>query len=200
LAAGPVGWGETVLGNAPFTAIQFLYADNFFKWMVFENPKWDFRTFDYDRDVALADKKLSAHIDAVNPDLRPFKSRGGNIIHYHGWSDPGVSPLNSINYYESVVATITHEQTTEFYRLFMVPGMAHCGGGPGPDEFDPLAAIQAWAENGDAPDRIVAVRRNRGAIERSRPLCPFPQVARWDGRGDVDRASSFGCVSPSPTR
>jgi len=189
---GPMGWGLYVAGAGPKNSSQFLYADGFARLMVMENPDYDSLSFDYDRDMPAAVAKLSHTIDASDPDLRAYAAHGGKLIHYHGWNDPGVSPLNSVNYYEQVGRALGNPPT-DFYRLFMVPGMQHCTGGPGTDHFDALAALEQWVEKGQAPDRIEAAHLEGGTTVRTRPLCPYPQVARWDGRGSRDAAGSFRC-------
>ena len=126
--------------------------------------------------------------------------RGGKMIVYHGYSDPDISPLNSINYYESVVQTsgepsdLALKHTRDFFRLFMVPGMNHCVGGPGPDRFDALSVLEQWVEQGIAPSRIIASHLNNGAVDRSRPLCPYPEIARYNGTGSTNLAENFECV------
>jgi len=192
---GPMGWSAYVAGAGPKKASQFLYADGFARFMVKENPDFDSLGFDYDRDMPAALAKLSKTIDASDPDLKPYARHGGKLIQYHGWSDPGVSPLNSVDYYEQV-ARVYGKPSADFYRLFMVPGMQHCTGGPGADHFDALAALEQWVEQGKAPDRIVAAHLKDGAVERTRPLCPYPQVARWDGKGSQDAAENFRCEQP----
>jgi feruloyl esterase len=163
--------------------------------MVMEKPDYDPLTFDYDRDMPNAVAKLSKTIDATDPDLAAFKAHGGKLIQYHGWSDPGVSPLSSVNYYTAVGRRL-HGDPSGFYRLFMVPGMQHCVGGPGPDHFDALAALEQWVEQSKAPDRLIATHLTDGKPDRTRPLCPYPQVAKWDGKGSTDVAESFGCGKP----
>jgi len=192
---GPMGWATYVSGPAPKKASQFLYADGFARFMVMGKPGYDSLTFDYDRDMPEAIQKLSGLIDAINPDLAGFEARGGKLIQYHGWSDPGVSPLWSVNYYEKVGEHLRGDPSG-FYRLFMVPGMQHCAGGPGPDHFDALAALEQWVEHSKAPDRILATHMTDGKPDRTRPLCPYPQVAKWDGKGNTDQAESFGCGKP----
>jgi feruloyl esterase len=192
---GPMGWERYVSGPAPKQAAQFLYSDAFARGMVMEKPSYDSLTFDYDRDMPEAIDKLSSMIDASNPDLSGFEARRGKLIQYHGWSDPGVSPLSSVNYYTAVGEHLRGDPSG-FYRLFMVPGMQHCTGGPGPDHFDALAALEQWVEHAKAPDRIVATHLTDSKPDRTRPLCPYPQVAKWDGKGNTDQAESFGCVKP----
>ena len=191
---GPMGWAAYVSGTAPKKASQFLYGDAFARGMVMENLNYDSLTFDYDRDMPVAVTKLSKMIDATSPDLSAFKGRDGKLIQYHGWSDPGVSPRSSVDYYTRVAQRLG--DPSNFYRLFMVPGMQHCVGGPGPDHFDALAALEQWVEHGKAPDRIVASHMTGATIDRSRPLCPYPQVAHWTGSGSTDRAENFACGQP----
>jgi feruloyl esterase len=157
----------------------------------------------FDSDIEYTDSKLAALFNAVNPDLGPFKARGGKLIHYHGWSDPDITPLNSINYYESVVKAQGDEahglsRTREFYRMFMVPGMWHCAGGPGATSFDMIEPLNNWVEKGIAPDQVLATRMANGALQRTRPLCPYPQEAQWKGIGSTDDAANFVCALPTP--
>jgi feruloyl esterase len=126
--------------------------------------------------------------------LTAFKARGGKLIQYHGWNDQQISAQNSINYYERVVGrTGSAQETEEFYRLFMVPGMNHCAGGQGPDSLDSINAIEQWVEQGRAPSRIIASRAVGGQIERTRPLCPYPQVVVYKGTGSTNDAENFAC-------
>jgi feruloyl esterase len=189
--AGSGGWSSWVTGSAPYEATHWKAAESFFRYMVMHDPKYDPFSFDYDRDKA-ALEKLAPVLDAVDPNLRPFARRGGRLILYHGWSDPDISPLNTIRYYKQV-EQVVGPKTPEFARLFMVPGMQHCGGGPGTDSFDAVAAIQRWVEEGTAPAQIVASHGTRGVVERTRPLCPYPQAAAYKGKGDVNDAGSFVC-------
>ena len=175
---------------------------DFYKYMVFEDPNWDFHTLDFDHDIALADARLGPVIDSTNPDISQFKGLGGKLIMYHGWDDPRVNPRNSINYLGEVAAAMHHHhhgddedsarETGSFLRLFMVPGMGHCGGGPGPNTFDTLTALEQWVERGVAPARIIA--SGGEVLGRTRPLCPFPQVARYIGHGSIDEAENFVCA------
>jgi feruloyl esterase len=135
-----------------------------------------------------------AFFTANDPDLSAFK---GKIVMYHGWADPVVPPMESIRYYDSVARAMPGK-APGFLRLFMVPGMGHCGGGPGPNTFDALGALDRWVTQGIAPDRIVASHSTGGAVDRTRPLCPYPQVARWNGVGSSDEAASFACAAPRP--
>jgi feruloyl esterase len=160
-----------------------------------EDPNWDWRTFDLERDTALALEK-GGYVEVTDPDLSAFKSRGGKLLMYHGWNDGGtggaISPLNSVNYYSSVLAKMGPHQD-DWLRLFMVPGMDHCGGGPGPNQFPVVTAMENWRERGKAPDQITAYHVNANRVDLSRPLCPYPQVAVYRGTGDTNEAANFIC-------
>jgi feruloyl esterase len=200
---GQGGWAAWTTGTAPSTGTHALAADGFFKNMVFDDPKWDFRTFDYDTDVKVALKKVGPLLDAVDTDLRPLQRRGAKLLVYHGWSDPDISPLNTINYYESVRSTLQGKRsrdeglkaTQAFFRLFMVPGMQHCSGGPGTSTFDMLTALEDWVEKDKAPEVIQASRVIPGGV-RTRPLCLYPAVAAYTGSGSTDDAANFTCRAP----
>jgi feruloyl esterase len=173
----------------------------FFRYFVYADPHWDFSSFDFRTGPALVDARLADALDATDPDLRPFQRRGGKLIHYHGFSDPDIPPQASIDYHDRVVARVREDagnpNADSFYRLFMVPGMGHCGGGPGPNSFDMLAALERWAERGAAPMRILATKFRdddpRHGVLRTRPLCPHPLAAHYRGRGSRDEARNFSC-------
>jgi feruloyl esterase len=186
-------WSAWIVGaDTPPKNRQHLIADNLFKYMVFNNVAWDWKTFDFAKDVAHADQQVGV-VNSINPDLLPFKKRGGKLLQYHGWYDPAISPLNSINYFSSVQQKIG--STKDFYRLFMLPGVAHCGGGPGASDFDRMQTIVQWVEEGKAPDRLVASRSGSNGTTRTRLLCPHPLIARYQGKGNSDDAANFTCVS-----
>ena len=188
-----LGWAPLV-GGPNANAI----GDTYFKFVVFEETNWDFRTLDFDRDVGLAQQIDDGLLAATNPDLTEFASRGGKLILIHGWSDQYISPRYSIEYYESVVERMgSSERTADVMRLFLAPGMAHCGGGTGPNTFNSLPLIERWVEQGMAPDRIIASHLTGGVVDRTRPLCPYPQVAQYQGTGSTDEAANFACVNPN---
>ncbi len=164
--------------------------------MAFEkdDPNYDWKTFDFDEDPAKTGF-IRSILDARNPDLSPFQQRGGKILMYFGWADTALNPLMGVDYYEQVVETMG-DRTTDFFRLFVVPGMFHCRGGLGVDRFDALTNLINWVELGKAPDRIVAARVEEGAVEMTRPLCPYPETARYRGSGDPNDAASFECHDP----
>ena len=133
-------------------------------------------------------------MDATNSNLTPFVEHGGKLIMYHGWSDPGIPPLNTVQYYKKVMDSLGVAKTSSSVRLFMIPGMNHCRGGDGTDKFDGVAALSQWIENGKAPDQIMASHQNAAKkVDRTRPLCPYPQVATYRGSGSTDDAASFSC-------
>lgn len=183
------GWEPAAGGPGPFQIV-----DHYFKYVVFKNPEWNFRTLDFDRDVGLAERMDDGLLNATNPDLHKFAQRGGKLLIFHGWSDELISPLNTIEYYESVVKAMGASKTEGFVRLFMVPGMGHgLGRGPGPGTFDMTAALEAWVEKGDAPTRVIGSHVSDGKTDRTRPLCPYPQLAVYNGSGSTDDAASFTC-------
>jgi feruloyl esterase len=197
-------WERYVSGDGPRGGRHLALADGFLKHVIFQDPNYDFRRFNYDTDLPMAIAKVSSLIDAMDPNLRPLQQRGGKLIVYHGWNDPSIPALNSIDYYESVIATLGKGKSREaaiadvqsFYRMFLVPGMQHCSGGPGTDNFDMLTALENWVEKGQAPDTIPATHRTAGRVDRSRPLCPYPQVAVYSGSGSTDDAANFACRMP----
>lgn len=161
-----------------------------------QDPNWDPMTFDLETDLALA-LKSAGFIEASDPDLAKFKARGGKLLLYHGWADPGPAPENTVNYYEAVNRKLGGAQD-DWMRLFLMPGVGHCGGGVGPDQADFLGALERWKEDGVAPGQIIATRPagRGGSAPMSRPLCPHPQVARYTGSGSTDDAKNFRCVAP----
>ena len=167
-----------------------------FQQVVFNNPNWDFLSLDFDKDVALADKLDKDLIGATDPNLKEFFAHGGKLIVYHGWNDQLITPLNSIDYYNSVAAKMGGvDKIDGSFRLFMAPAMNHCDGGDGPSRFDTVAALEQWVEQGKAPDRMVASHVSAGnQVDRTRPLCPYPLVARYSGTGSSDEAVNFTCV------
>jgi len=167
-----------------------------FRYFLFHDPNWDARTLDYDRDLAYAEERLS-DLPAVSRDLSAFKKRGSKLLMYGGWLDPVVPPQDTAAYYEAVAKTMGgYDKTRDFFRLFMVSGMGHCFGGPGPNQFDALTALEQWVEKGVAPDTLLASHSTNGKVDRTRPLCPYPQVARYKGTGSIDEATSFTCAAP----
>jgi feruloyl esterase len=180
----------------------FVIPQGYFKAMVFDDPKWDWKTFNFTdpKDFAIlyeADARIGPILNATDPDLNAFKELGGKLILWHGWADQNIAPRNSINYYNRVVADQGDEaKTQEFLRLFMVPGMGHCSGGPGTDKFDGLAALDQWVDKGVAPTQIAAAHMTAGKVDRTRPLCPYPQVEQYKGSGDVEDAANYVCAVP----
>jgi feruloyl esterase len=166
-----------------------------FRTWVFENPSWDPRAFDWDKDLATVNAKYP-FLSAMSADLNGFKARGGKLIMYTGLADPVVSPLDTFSYYDSVAAAMGGlDATRSFFRFFPAPGMAHCGGGAGPNAFDALAALEAWVERGVAPESIPASHSTNGSVDRTRPLCAYPAVARYKGTGSIDDAANFTCAA-----
>ena len=166
--------------------------------ILFNDANWDYHTMDFDKDIAKADKMGANLIDAADPSkLGKLFARGGKIVYYHGWNDPAITPLAAIDYYtKAVAANGGKDKTYDSLRLFMVPGMGHCGGGDGPNTWDKLDVVMKWVEEKKAPDQIVATHSTQGKVDRSRPLCPYPQVAKYKGSGSTDEAANFSCAAP----
>ena len=192
-------WKAWIVAQSPADDIHSMLGLPFFRDFVFADPHWDPRQFNFKTDPQRIDRMLAKTLNASNPDLRPFARRGGKLIQYHGYSDPDISPLSSIDYYEAVAHKLGRSQVEGFYRLFMVPGMSHCTGGPGADEFDMLPALEAWVEHDVAPVRIIAAKHQdddrRKPVLRTHPLCPFPQTARYKETGNTNDAANFECRS-----
>jgi len=204
---GPGGWGLWITGRTPGTSLMAFFGKGYFSDFVYEKPDWDFKSFSVDAGLKAAEEKTAAALNAIDPDLNKFKARGGKLILYHGWNDPAIPALNTINYYGSVVAKMGQKDVDSFVRLYMVPGMQHCGGGPGADSFgwvgtsDPThsmnAALEQWVEKGVAPGTIIASKHEHGDWLRStmtRPLCAYPETAKYKGSGDPNDAANFECV------
>lgn len=203
------GWprGSEGFGDSPIQGWRQYITDakepsriGVFKYFLFHNPALDFRTIDFDRDLAYAEQQIP-HLAAVDTNLTPFKRRGGKLLVYTGWADPVVPPQTAVAYYEGVMKAMGGlAQTQDFFRLFLAPGMGHCAGGPGPNQFDAVGALEQWVEKGAAPAQLLATRSTAGKVERSRPLCAYPRVARYKGKGSIDEAANFACVAPPAPR
>jgi feruloyl esterase len=191
-----LGWGVQALGPEPS---QNIYDQ--FRYVVFKDPNWDWKSFDFDKDVVRGDQPENLIMNATNPDMKKFFSRGGKLLMYHGWSDPNVPTVNTIKYFNNVVQNLGGaEKASKNVRLFLAPGMGHCGGGEGPNVFDKIGALERWVEQGQAPDALLASKMSEGKVDRTRPLCPYPQVAKYKGTGSIDDAANFVCaVASAPT-
>jgi hypothetical protein len=191
------GWMNLIVSPQPDgKPADFGLAENTMRYLVHKPPKpdYDYKTFDFDRDIHMLDA-WSKQADAKNPDLSKFRKRGGKLLMTYGWADPVLQPMVGVNYYEQAVAK-NGPDTANFFRLFMVPGMSHCGGGIGPDRYDAVTAIIDWVEKGQAPASMIASRAVGNKVVRTRPLCPYPEVARYSGQGSIDDAANFRCMAP----
>ena len=223
--AMPMNWPVWVLGGAPGQSAHAGFGVSYYRDLVFERPDWQLGSMDFDRNVRISDEKVGPTINATNPDLRSFRAHGGKLLQYHGWSDSAIAASSSIEYYQAVgsfLATAPDPRSPskpveDFYRLFMVPGMAHCSGGVGPVHFgndatdfgtrpastdpehDLFSALVRWVEQGVAPDRLIGSGPSPLDATKTltRPLCPYPQQAKYKGSGDTNDAANFECSVPT---
>ncbi len=186
-----LGWGVVAAGPDPSANIF-----DHFKYVVYKDPNWDWRTFDFDTGVARAEQPENAVMNSTDPNLTGFFAHNGKLLLYHGWSDTNVATLNTIKYYKSVGDTMGAAKTADHVRLFLEPGMGHCGGGEGPNVFDKVGTLEQWVEQGKAPERIIASHSTDGKVDRTRPLCPYPEVAKYKGAGSINEAANFVCQAP----
>lgn len=206
-------WAQWIIGDDPGGSYGAQYLDNDFRYMITQDPKWNALAADVDASL----RQSEAHavdLDSTNPDLSAFAAHGGKLILYHGWNDPAISPLNTIAWYKSVQQANGEQKAASFVRLYMVPGMEHCAGGPGPSAFGQLGiptakgptfgifdALEGWTENGTTPGEIYATKYN-GPLGPGmkpvmiRPLCAYPEVQHYKGSGDPNDPASFSCVAP----
>ena len=192
---GRSGWDGYIVGassanlNLTQSGMRFLYLDTP------PGPTWEYTMFNFDTDPPKL-AKWAALAGATNPDLSKLKQRGGKIIHYHGWADQMLTAFMSVDYYDSVLAKMGEKAVKDFYRFYLIPGMFHCRGGVGCDTVDWLTAIVDWVEKGKAPEQLLGAQVVDGTTKRTRPHCPYPQVARYKGTGSVDAAENFSCIGP----
>jgi feruloyl esterase len=198
LFGGPLqsGWMNLIVSAQPgLKPADFSLAEDTMRYLVHNPPKpdYDCGTFDFERDIHMLDEwgKLA---DAKDPDLSKLRKQGGKLLMTYGWSDPVLQPMMGVNYYEQAISE-NGPDTPDFFRLFMIPGMSHCGGGVCPNQHDPMTAIINWVEKGKAPEKILVKQVVNGEVVRTRPLCPYPQIAKYKGTGDIDDAANFECKS-----
>jgi hypothetical protein len=209
---GRGGWATWITGPAPGKSLLFAFGGGYFSGMVYEKADWNYKDATVDDALKAAEAKTAKSLDANDANLAAFKARGGKLILYHGWADPGISPLNSINYFESVGSKMGGKERDAFVRLYMMPGVQHCAGGPGPVSFGQYPgadgkdaqhnvelALEQWVEKGIAPGAMIATKYvdddpGKG-VKMTRPLCPYPQVAKYKSTGDSNDAGSFVCAA-----
>lgn len=194
---GRSGWDNWLISETGQPTISHRFGETFFRYLAFpeKNPNYELSSFNFEKDPARLES-IHNLLDATDPDLTRFKNRNAKLLMYFGWADPALNALMGVDYYESVTERMG-PSTTDFFRLFMVPGMFHCGGGVGCGTFDKLSPLIEWVEKSAIPERIVASQQVAGKTSRTRPLCPYPQVARYKGSGSVDDAQNFVCRAPS---
>lgn len=191
------GWMGLIVNTQPgIPSADFGLAQETMRYLVHNPPKpdYDCAEFDFDNDIGMLDA-WSRLADAKDPNLLKFRKRGGKLLMTYGWSDPILQPMVGINYYEEAL-DVNGPGTPDFFRLFMIPGMSHCSGGECPNQYDPVTNIVSWVEKGKAPEKIIAKQVKDGNVVRTRPLCPYPEVARYKGKGSIDEAENFECITP----
>jgi hypothetical protein len=190
------GWPAWISGTTPREgqaaqpSLRYSFGTQLFKYLVFNDPDWDYTKYDlstWKTDTT----RTAAFLNATSTDLSAFNRKGHKLLLWHGWSDAGLSPLATVKYYDEVKKR--DPKADEFVKMFMMPGVLHCAGGPGPDTADWAAAIDGWVESGKAPQQILATKVVGGAVTRSRPLCAYPQHAVYKGTGSTDQAENFVC-------
>lgn len=209
---GVNGWTLWITGPAPARSLLAAFGIGYFSDMVYDNTDWSYKSFNVMSGMQTAKQKTSSSLDATNPDLSAFRAHGGKLILYHGWNDPAIPAVSTVNYFENVIAKMGQANVDSFVRLYMLPGVQHCGGGPGPDTFGQSAnwpatdpqhnirvALENWVEQGTAPATLIATKvegEKAGEATMTRPMCPYPQSAQYKGSGDTNSAESFVCARP----
>ena len=210
---GRGGWATWITGPAPKKSLMALFGIGYFSQMVYGRADWDDRTFDLETDLRAAVEKTAQALDATEVNLDSFRARGGKLILYHGWQDPAIPAVSTINYHDEVVARVGQQNADSFMRLYMAPGVQHCADGPGPDAFGQMdewssddaahslrVALELWVDKGTAPSTVIASKyAGEGPVRKAamtRPLCPYPQEARYAGKGDTNDAANFTCGPP----
>jgi tannase/feruloyl esterase len=191
-------WDLWIIGPQSF---QAQFANQVFGSFLLNDPHWDFRSFDLARDSMRADQEIGPLLNSNDPDLSAFAARGGKLILFQGWADAAITPFGTIQYFRDIQRKMGNKQAQQFVRLFMAPGMMHCGGGPGPNSFDAVASVAQWREKNLAPETIIAARYaapttagvSHGEPLSTRPLCAYPKVAHWSGKGSPDEAGNYLC-------
>ncbi len=210
---GAGGWEPWILGSTAGRSLMAIIGNQYFSNMVYQDPAWSFKTFSIEKGFEAATRLTSKTLDAMNPNLKAFAAHGGKLILFHGWNDPAISALSTIDYYDSVRATMGGAHADSFARLFLAPGMQHCYGGPGPNSFGQYEqvapsgpddaqhnlyiALEQWVEDGVAPESVVAAKYGPQDTDETivvtRPLCAYPQIAVYKGTGDKNKADNFIC-------
>ena len=190
----PGGWLPWITGpnkesmELGYPSLQFGFGTEIFKYLIFQDPDWDYSTYEFS-DFFEETRYASAYLDATSSDYSEFKKRKGKMIIYHGWNDPALSAYATINHYKAIEEI--DPEVRDYIRLFLLPGVLHCGSGPGPDKADWIGLLRDWMENGNAPDRVIISKVRDGEVEMTRPVFPYPRNAVYDGKGDPNIESSF---------
>ncbi|MGV8878647.1 MAG: tannase/feruloyl esterase family alpha/beta hydrolase [Sphingobacteriaceae bacterium] len=186
----PMGWHAWITGPLPLNmpSLEYGFGNAMYKYLIFQDSTWDYSTYDFSNYSATT-QYASSYLDATSSDYSEFKKRGGRMIIYHGWNDPALSAYATINYYEKVKGV--DRDVENYIRLFLLPGVLHCGGGPGPSNVDWMQLISGWVEKRSAPDSVILSRMEKEKVVMARPVFPYPDKAIYKGKGDPNKSGSF---------
>ena len=181
-------WNPWVSGNKESPSFHYLFGTSIFKYLVYNNPSWDYSHYDF-KNFFAETRYAASYLDATQTDYSGFKKHNGKMIFYHGWNDPALSAYATIHHFDEAMKKDKDLQS--YMRLFLLPGVFHCGGGTGPDRIDWVDQIRDWVEKGKAPEKIVVSKIENGKTIMTRPVYPYPRVTIYNGKGDPNDEKSF---------
>jgi feruloyl esterase len=181
-------WDVWIRGSKEFPSLHYMFGTNMFKYLVYNNTSWDFSKYEF-KNFFEETRYASSYLDATQTDYSDFKKHNGKMIMHHGWNDPALSAFATIQHYEEAMKKDKDLQS--YMRLFLLPGVLHCGGGTGPNNLDWVKQIQDWVENGKEPERVIVSKMEKGKTLMTRPVYPYPKVTIYSGKGEATDERSF---------